>query len=456
MNPLRNEKTIKFPGWTQYGLAFSNFNRFIMDEFLKDACPRTTKDNRVETYTGGYCYTVPVVKNGKTFAVRCWLKEVKDVKYRYQELSKYSGEFKKLSYMLEFAYIDQGIIVNDTVLPILRMEWSNGVNLKEFVKENLGETLKIRHIAYLFYQMVRDIHWRQMSHGDLHHENIIIDESNGYPAIKLIDYDSMCLPGLYGQPEQIQGVHYYQHPDRISRKEPLTSPDIDYFSELVIFLSLLSLSEKPDLWTSLDLATQDGILFSKDDFINPGSSEICEQLRKNAFSDEVHYLFQVLMEYCKRKTIDGFVPIEKLIPHMHGNGLFANGDRKIRGNNYRSEDVKNAAKKMINSINPIELNKDKSKESLEESHFEQQDHELNRHNQNAASLPTNPFENNRQWSAISMIMLSLVIFIPFIGPGIGIWISYKGVSLKKGKQTVFLTLFTVLSFISTIVIWQYS
>ena len=78
--------------------------------------------------------------------------------------------------------------------------------------------------------------------------NILIKHNGTDVEIKLIDYDSLFVPTLHGQPEQIVGLPEYQHPKRIAGGGQ-ANKKVDYFSELVIYLSFLSLSEKPDLWT---------------------------------------------------------------------------------------------------------------------------------------------------------------------------------------------------------------
>ena len=40
---------------------------------------------------------------------------------------------------------------------------------------------------------------------------------------------------------------------------------VDYFSELIIYTSLVALSKYPDLWTSLQLNDTETMLFSEDD-----------------------------------------------------------------------------------------------------------------------------------------------------------------------------------------------
>jgi serine/threonine protein kinase len=91
--------------------------------------------------------------------------------------------------------------------------------------------------------MCKTLRENKISHGDLQEGNILIDRNGN---IKLVDYDSICIPEIEGQKELVTGLNGYQHPSRF--KAGKASLKADYFSELVIYLSILALSENSNLW----------------------------------------------------------------------------------------------------------------------------------------------------------------------------------------------------------------
>lgn len=133
--------------------------------------------------------------------------------------------------------------MNGVKFPIVRMEWVDGISFKRFLANNIHNPAQIRRFADKFLEMVKELHQNNISHGDLQHGNIIV-RTNG--DICLIDYDGLYVPGLSNEKDDIKGLDGYQHPNR--KKLDKLSPKSDYFSELIIYLSLLAISEKPSYW----------------------------------------------------------------------------------------------------------------------------------------------------------------------------------------------------------------
>ena len=94
--------------------------------------------------------------------------------------------------------------------------------------------------------MCIDLHKNNISHGDLQHGNILICENrDGKPTLKLVDYDSLYVPTMGKKfKDSITGLKDYQHPARQTAVH-VSSHKTDYFSELVIYLSLIAIAENP-------------------------------------------------------------------------------------------------------------------------------------------------------------------------------------------------------------------
>ena len=301
-----------WPSRADYTQAVRDYpDRSLKDTKLEGGKPRRTKDNFLASYEGGWSIVFPIEKASKTFALRCWLKDVVDAEIRYQKISAHLTQ-ANLPYFVDFEYVSKGIWVRGTKYPITRMEWANGLPLRAFIEQNLQNADVFSTVATEFQKMVVALHAHEISHGDLQDGNILLRRNGAQVDIKLIDYDSVFVPTLRGYPDSgIVGLPEYQHPQRIAGVGQ-TGEKVDYFSELVIYLSFLSLAEKPELWNRFKDSTGDGLLFSADDFKNPDTSDVFGELEKS--SAEVKELAATLKHFCAETSIAQLAPLEFVLP----------------------------------------------------------------------------------------------------------------------------------------------
>jgi serine/threonine protein kinase len=253
-------------------------------------------------YAGGYATVFPFMKNGKKIAVRCWCADIGNAKQRSQKISDFLQQLKS-PYFLDFKYIENAILINGTLHPIILMEWAEGKLLKDYISENCNsQTFKA--LADKFLARVEFFHSQNISHGDLQHGNMIV-KANG--DIVLCDYDSMYIDSLKGMSDVINGLPGYQHPART--KNVNVTPKADYFSELVIYLSLLIFAKDPHLWKTYN-DTED-LLFSKEDFVNLKQSRIYLQYH-NSPDKNIANLLQRMEEELKKTDIQYLLPLEDL------------------------------------------------------------------------------------------------------------------------------------------------
>src|SRR5262245_1411617 len=74
--------------------------------------------------------------NNRSYAVKCFTKEVPDLQKRYKAISDHLKQAKQeggLAFMVEFDYLDPGIRVANRWFPVLKMRWVEGQFLNEFV-----------------------------------------------------------------------------------------------------------------------------------------------------------------------------------------------------------------------------------------------------------------------------------------------------------------------------------
>ena len=321
---------MRWPSFADYEFAVkSAFAYSVFDPKFKGGQPG-------KGMSGGFSRVYPVKVGSNTFAMRCWVKDVGDAKSRYQKISEYLAQ-ANLLYFVDFEYVPEGILVNGIKYPITRMEWANGLPLRAFIAQNLQEADVFRTVATEFQKMVAALHVHDISHGDLQDGNILLNRNGAQVDIKLIDYDSVFVPALRGYPDSgIVGLPEYQHPQRIAGGGQ-TGEKVDYFSELVIYLSFLSLSEKPELWNRFKDSTGDGLLFSAADFKNPDTSGVFGELGK--LSPEVQALAATLKDFCAETAIERLAPLEDVLPEPPHEKCYEQGTTYLhKGQYYEAAD----------------------------------------------------------------------------------------------------------------------
>lgn len=301
---------MKYPLRSHYDTAVRNLDKFVFDSVLKVGKPamQTQNPNLLRSSSGGKAIVYEITANTKKYAIKCWVEDLGDLKIRYKAIDEYLKKVK-LPYFVDFSYNEQGILVNGQKFPIVRMEWIDGISFRRFLANNINNPAYIRNFAEKFLEMVTVLHQNNISHGDLQHGNIMVHK-NG--AICLIDYDSLYVPQLSNEKDNIKGIPGYQHPNR--NKLIKLSPKSDYFSELIIYLSLLAISEKPSYWKKIE--QEERLLFSDKDLANPKKSQIFSELKN--LSDEVQYFTLELEKFCQESDIEKLQPLEDLVTAYTG------------------------------------------------------------------------------------------------------------------------------------------
>lgn len=261
--------------------------------------------SRVNMRCGGYATVFPFTKSdGVKIAVRCWFADIGDSKKRMLVINSYLGKLNA-QYFVNFNFHERALLVNGDFHPVLTMDWVELPDLKEYVNNNINSKHKILVVAENFKSMVSFFHSRNLSHGDLSHGNIKVGE-NG--QLLVIDYDSMYVEGLEDMPDVIKGLPGYQHPKR--RDVKTLNCKLDYFSELVIYLSLLIYAENPQIWEQF-YETED-FLFSNYDFTNPNSSNLLNTY-KSSSNKLISSLTNKLIDYLGVDDILKLEPLEDII-----------------------------------------------------------------------------------------------------------------------------------------------
>ncbi len=254
-----------------YNDAVQNPKLAFSDAELKAATADRNGFGIPKALGGGFAITYRMTSsNGKSYAVRCFHKEVRDLQDRYSRIDSCLKQIGS-SLFVEFQYQPTGIKIKGVGYPIVKMDWVTGTTLGEYIEQNYKLLIKLDQLRRSFAQMQADLTQRQIAHGDIQNGNILVSPDG---QLRLIDYDGMFVPGMSTGGGSELGHKNFQHPSRTAAD---FSQTIDRFSFLVVDLSLWTLTLKPDLFQRF--STGENILFSANDFADPSTSQVFQALK---------------------------------------------------------------------------------------------------------------------------------------------------------------------------------
>ncbi|HEV3052683.1 MAG TPA: lipopolysaccharide kinase InaA family protein, partial [Longimicrobium sp.] len=186
----------QYPNLQDYNLVVENLGSFGRLDLLERAVPARGTGNRLIAYSGGYSRVYRMHLDGSSFALRCWTAEVPEALERYRCIDGFMRGRRPQSFV-GFSYHEDALIVRGNLYSVLWMDWVEGETLRSFVNRHMGDGAVLEDLARRFLKMVRDLHDLGVSHGDLQDENILVQMgSDAQPDLRLIDYDSVFVPGL--------------------------------------------------------------------------------------------------------------------------------------------------------------------------------------------------------------------------------------------------------------------
>lgn len=273
------------------------------------------------------------LKDGSYRAVRVWLKDLNSIKEILEDVSVVSKELRQLnsSYFVKYEYYENSILIKNQWRPLVVMEWCEGEDLKQYISTHINHPEDIKSLADKFLQMVMFFHEKGISHGDLQHKNIQITPQRN---IVVVDYDSLCVPSNVGRREIIKGVSCFQHPIARENNKCL-SPCTDYYSELVIYLSLILIYHHPEIWTK-EISLNDNILlFTDDDINNINSNDSIFQKYRNETASDINMMIMTLQRWRNFEVdLAKLEPLEKVLDPW---GCSGGHGGPVRGNQSKEE-----------------------------------------------------------------------------------------------------------------------
>lgn len=279
---------MKWPTHTDYQDAIQNPLSCFQEPDLKAGTITSDMLGLPKVMSGNFAsvYELQTAK-GKS-AIRCFVRQVFGQQGRYARLGEYLANVH-LDSLVQFEFLQKGILVHGEWYPIIRMEWVSGLQLNSYVDTHAGEPDTLKKLAADWRVMMRGLQQSKIAHGDLQHGNVMVTQDG---QLRLVDYDGMYCPSFGRGKSPELGHANFQHPRR--------APDyyeerLDNFAALVVHTSLLALAAEPALWDAF--YTGDNLLFSAEDFKNTHQSNLFKRLKENP-DLKVRLLADLLRECC--------------------------------------------------------------------------------------------------------------------------------------------------------------
>ncbi len=254
-----------WPTPSEYQDAIQNPRACFTDPELQTGTAALTTMGIPRPYSGGHASVYRITSDGRTWAVRCFLRQLPGQQRRYEAIDRYLRA-TSLPCKVNFEYQTEGIRIGGASFPVVKMEWVEGTPLNRHVESLLANRQALRRLADDWRALINSLKAAQIAHGDLYHDNVLVTPDGTF---RLIDYDGMFVPALAGQQGHEIGHPSYQHPRRCPAD---FGPAMDRFSAFATHLALLALSLEPGLWMQFN--NDDNILFGRDDFLNPSTSRL--------------------------------------------------------------------------------------------------------------------------------------------------------------------------------------
>jgi len=300
---------LTLPRLDEYQDAIQNPRNSFKDPELQSCKVEINPLGLPAVKSGGFALIYHLFRK-EHWAVRCFYREIGDLRYRYDAISRFleknaDGTFVKATLQPD------GILVGGSYYPILVMPWLTGDVLNLHIERNLSKPSEIAWLADAFLKMVNHLEQLGVAHGDLQHGNMMVRNN----ALTLIDYDGMYLPELSKSPAKVLGHLNYIHPDRPNVPP---SAQIDRFPSIVIYLGLRAVAAAPSLWRKY--SGGENILFQRKDFLDPLSSPLINELKQIPALATLAEKFQAVcfLDFDKTPSLSEFITLSYSPPKPVG------------------------------------------------------------------------------------------------------------------------------------------
>ena len=255
----------------EYNEAIQNLAATAGDEELRHGEPALDALGVPSPCSGGFAdvYKVHCPQTGKTWAVKCFTREVQGRAERYRQIAEHLAKVN-LPFMVAFQYLEKGLRIRGQWQPIVKMRWVEGLSLHQFVAEHLDRPQNLKLLLELWSRLAIRLRESGTAHANLQHGNVLlVPAAGGALKLRLIDYDGMWVPALAGQGSAELGHICYQHPQRL--REGIFNAEVDRFSHLAIYTAIRCvMAGHGELWKQFH--NGENLLFTQEDYRRPEES----------------------------------------------------------------------------------------------------------------------------------------------------------------------------------------
>lgn len=247
-----------------------------------------------------YCFNVgtsaavfKAVKDGKTYAIRCFLRGELETFKRYEQLSAFL-DAKNPSWRVNFEFLDNEILIDAHYYPVVKMDWDEGTPLHRFIDRYMTDSQALSLLQQKLVDLSSGLEKDGIGHGDLKYNNILIHPSATDFNLKLIDYDSMFIPALRGRKNLETGSPGFQPLKRLSSH---FFESIDRFSIWVMLTTLEAVKADVAIWENIEQGgfNNEHSLFTASDFFNPSASKTLQKLR--GINEDLQFYLDKLIRF---------------------------------------------------------------------------------------------------------------------------------------------------------------
>lgn len=281
---------MRFPSSEDYMTAVQNGDRFENDDLRRMTLVQHPIFRIPLPAAGTSAAVFKAELDGESYALRFFLHADEWSRTRYAELHDVLIAQNLADVVAEPSWIDNGIRVGDRIYPVILMPWIEGSNLNKYVDRlvEFQDVRALRTLAAKWLALIIRLQSAGFAHGDLDHDNVIVDTS-GEPRLVGLDCAwAMGFSPLHAPPKF--GHSNYQLPTRPWDRW------MDTFPGLMVYIALLALSNNPALWR--DLYTGENMLFRREDFQPPFHTALWRDHLRRIADTRIIELAGLLQEWC--------------------------------------------------------------------------------------------------------------------------------------------------------------
>jgi serine/threonine protein kinase len=203
-----------WPEPASYAAMLQNPKVAFKDSVLQKAKLARDGNNQLLGLSGQFAVVWPAnLPDGRKVAVRTFSSDRPGRREYYRAVSDFlSG--RTWNSLVPFKYQEKAVRASDGKLyPAIIMDWVDGWRLDQWLQAKCreGNRKDLAAAADKWLELVSELEDAKICHGDLAPDNILVTGNNEF---KLVDYDCLGVPPLFGQANPETGTLPYQHPER--------------------------------------------------------------------------------------------------------------------------------------------------------------------------------------------------------------------------------------------------